>query len=448
MSSDNPVAIRVVGLSKSFKTFRTPFEKVKHILFPNADAGLVASGAPSHAFRALDDVSFEVRRGKAFGIMGQNGSGKSTLLQIISGIMAPSAGSVFVKGRVAALLELGSGFNPEFTGRENVYLNASVLGLSKSEIDDKFDAIAGFAEIGEHIELPVKTYSSGMMLRLAFAVQVAIEPEILIIDEALAVGDAKFQLKCFRRLDDLKTKGTTILFVSHATELVKTFCDEAMLLQNGKMVSIGDPNSVASKYYSVLFPDPAQSAEPSADKLDGEKEGGANEGDPNSPTTTLVASPRQSWGVGGARVASMRVHGLRAPNQLPQKSDLTIDLDLEFDRTRIEDICREHGIASDLFVGVRVDTSRGVILFDLAAEGRHPSLKIDPSLLNKATVSINCSMPVLAPGDYFLTPGIAMGSESRLIPLWSSDDAVMIAIGSDQIVRGLMRPEFSFRRIA
>jgi lipopolysaccharide transport system ATP-binding protein len=447
MSSDNSVAIRAVGLSKSFKTFRSPFDKVRHIFSPSAD--FTAKGEPANEFRALDDVSFEVGRGKAFGIMGQNGSGKSTLLQIISGIMAPTAGSVFVKGKVAALLELGSGFNPEFTGRENVYLNASVLGLSKSEIDDKFDAIADFAEIGEHIELPVKTYSSGMMLRLAFAVQVAIEPEILIIDEALAVGDAKFQVKCFRRLDDLKAKGTTILFVSHATELVKSFCDEAMLLQKGKLVRIGNPNSVASKYYSLLFPDPTLSAEPSPDKLDSEKEGGANEGivDPNSPTTTLVASPRQSWGVGGARVATMRVHGLRAPNQLPQKSELAIDLDLEFDRTRIKDICREHGIASNLFVGVRVDTSRGVILFDLAAEGRHPSLKIDPSSLDEATVSISCTMPVLAPGDYFLTPGIAMGSESRLIPLWSSDDAITISIGSDQIVRGLMRPEFSFRRI-
>ncbi|HVI77847.1 MAG TPA: ABC transporter ATP-binding protein, partial [Candidatus Acidoferrum sp.] len=254
MSSETSVAIRVDRVSKSFKTFGR-LARLRDLLVPAPSTISNENSASPNAFRALDNVSFQVERGTAFGIMGQNGSGKSTLLQIISGIMTPSAGSVTVNGKVAALLELGSGFNPEFTGIENVYLNASVLGLSKSEIDDKLDAILSFADIGEHVGLPVKTYSSGMMLRLAFAVQVAIEPEILIIDEALAVGDAKFQLKCFRRLEDLKSRGTTILFVSHATELVKSFCDSALVLEKGKLIFLGDAKVACIKYYETMFPD-------------------------------------------------------------------------------------------------------------------------------------------------------------------------------------------------
>jgi len=199
-------------------------------------------------FWALKGISFDLKKGETVGIIGRNGSGKSTLLQIIAGTLAPTTGTVRLNGRVAALLELGSGFNPEFTGRENVYLNGSILGLKKSEIDKRFDEIAAFADIGEFIEQPVKTYSSGMVVRLAFAVSVNVKPEILILDEALSVGDAAFQFKCLQRLEQLKRSGTSLLFVSHSMEMVKTFCERAVYLKQGIQHATGPPDEIAEFY--------------------------------------------------------------------------------------------------------------------------------------------------------------------------------------------------------
>jgi lipopolysaccharide transport system ATP-binding protein len=203
-------------------------------------------------FWALNDVSFEVKKGETVGIIGRNGSGKSTLLQLICGTLTPSAGSIETTGRVAALLELGSGFNPEFTGRENVYMNGAILGLTRDEIDARFDSIASFADIGEFIEQPVKTYSSGMLVRLAFAVSVCVEPDILIVDEALAVGDMNFQAKCITALSRIQEKGTTILFVSHDVGTIKSLCSRCIYLEHGKLKEIGPAPDVAELYVRVM----------------------------------------------------------------------------------------------------------------------------------------------------------------------------------------------------
>ncbi len=208
-------------------------------------------------FWALKDVSFDVKNGETVGIIGRNGSGKSTLLQIITGTLAPTEGTVITHGRIAALLELGSGFNPDFTGRENVYLNGALLGFSTAQIDEKFDAIASFADIGEHLDQPVKTYSSGMLVRLAFAVQVQVEPEILIVDEALAVGDALFQKRCFQRIEKLVSDGTTVLFVSHDQESVRTLTNRALLLNKGRSVEWGLSSEVVLKYRKLLHDEEA-----------------------------------------------------------------------------------------------------------------------------------------------------------------------------------------------
>jgi lipopolysaccharide transport system ATP-binding protein len=206
-------------------------------------------------FWALRDISFTVERGEAVAIIGRNGSGKSTLLQIIAGTLAPTTGTVEARGRIAALLELGSGFNPEFTGRENVFLNGAILGLSRREVERRFDDIAGFAEIGEFIDLPVKTYSSGMVVRLAFAVQVQLWPDLLIVDEALAVGDEKFQRKCYDRLDALRAQGVTILLVTHSAQTVLRYCQRAMLLERGAMQNIGPSKQVVDLYHALLYAD-------------------------------------------------------------------------------------------------------------------------------------------------------------------------------------------------
>jgi lipopolysaccharide transport system ATP-binding protein len=203
-------------------------------------------------FWALHDVTFEIRRGETFCIIGENGCGKSTLLQIVAGILAPSSGTVRVHGRVSALLELGAGFNPEFSGRDNVYLNGSILGLTTRQIDERYADIEAFAEIGEFIRQPVKTYSSGMVVRLAFAVAIHVDPEILLVDEALAVGDIYFRQRCMRKVHELRARGVTILFVTHAVGEVKAIGDRALWLDRGRIAEIGDPGTVVSHYLAAM----------------------------------------------------------------------------------------------------------------------------------------------------------------------------------------------------
>jgi ABC-type polysaccharide/polyol phosphate transport system ATPase subunit len=232
-------------VSKSYPIYRKPVDRLRELLTLNRLSF-------HQDFWALRDVTFDVRRGETFCIIGENGSGKSTLLQILAGILAPSSGTVEVKGRVAALLELGSGFNPEFTGRDNVYLNAAILGLSRKEIDSRYPAIEQFAEIGDFINQPVKTYSSGMAVRLAFSVAIHVDPEILLVDEALAVGDIYFRQRCMRKVHELRTRGVTILFVSHSMGDVKAIGDRTLWLDKGSVRGLGPTDQVVSHYLAAM----------------------------------------------------------------------------------------------------------------------------------------------------------------------------------------------------
>ncbi len=250
--SSSDVAIRVQGLSKCYEIYDTPQDRLKQFVLPYIQR--LIGQTPKQYFRefwALKDVSFEIRKGETVGIIGRNGSGKSTLLQMICGTLSPTSGNIQTHGRIAALLELGSGFDPEFTGRENVYINAAVLGLSNEEIDSRFDEIAAFADIGEFIDQPVKTYSSGMMVRLAFSVSINVDPEILIVDEALSVGDELFQRKCFSRIEDIKKAGCTILFVTHATQTVLELCGRGLLLKQGHSIFFGNSHRAVNLYYKT-----------------------------------------------------------------------------------------------------------------------------------------------------------------------------------------------------
>jgi len=253
MSSNDNVAIRISNLSKCYHIYNKPQDRLKQSILPRIHRLFGRQGKQYYReFWALKDVSFEIQKGETVGIIGRNGSGKSTLLQMICGTLTPTSGSIQTNGRIAALLELGSGFNPEFTGRENVYMNASVLGLSNAEIDARFDDIAAFAEIGDFIEQPVKTYSSGMMVRLAFAVIAHVEADILVIDEALAVGDAFFTQKCMRFLRRFMETGT-VLFVSHDTGAVVNLCNKGVLLNHGEIVEIGTPKEISEHYLATLY---------------------------------------------------------------------------------------------------------------------------------------------------------------------------------------------------
>lgn len=364
MSSE--IAIKVENLSKCYQMYDHPRDRLKQFVLPRVQR-LVAQPQRCYYrdFWALKDVSFEVEQGEAVGIIGRNGSGKSTLLQCITGTLAPTSGSVKTQGRIAALLELGSGFNPEFTGRENVYLNGALLGFTRDQIDEKFDAIAGFADIGLHLDQPVKTYSSGMMLRLAFAVQVQVEPEILIIDEALAVGDALFQKRCFQRIERLLSNGTTLLFVSHDQESVRTLTKRAVLLTKGCVTASGLSSEVVLEYRRQLHDDESsyfsdvanRLAEKAAQTQALEFKATVNA---NQAMGDMVAqakssrSDRLSFGDGEAKILKVDILGADG-----EASTVFYPGDL----VRIKITCQSQIDTDKLNVGVRIRNKEGVKIY-------------------------------------------------------------------------------------
>lgn len=237
--------ISLKGISKCYKQYAHPIDRLKEVILPQK--------ARATEFWALKHIDLSIGRGETLGIVGRNGSGKSTLLQIIAGTLTPTGGQREVNGRISALLELGSGFNPEFTGRQNVFFNGRLLGLEHQEIEASFDNITEFADIGEFIDQPVKTYSSGMFVRLAFAVAINVNPDILIVDEALAVGDEAFQRKCFSRIRGFQEQGKTILFVSHSSTSILDLCNRAILVDHGEIILAGSPKLIVSKYHKLLY---------------------------------------------------------------------------------------------------------------------------------------------------------------------------------------------------
>ena len=328
--SSEAAAIEVKGLSKRYEIYAQPRDRLKQFILPRLHAVAAPSRPPPQYFRefwALRDVSFSMRRGETLGIIGQNGSGKSTLLHLICGTLAPTTGEVAVRGRISALLELGSGFNPEYSGRDNVFLSGQVTGLTRAEVEERYDSIAAFADIGEFIDRPVKTYSSGMVVRLAFATQTALDPDILIVDEALAVGDMSFQIKCFARMNQLRERGVTILFVSHGLGTVISFCDRALYLRQGVQVALGPASEVARRYEQDSLADKMVARQPPTSPA-----GGASELAPASapsasafarsaiqfkPRFTEFASMGERKGSGAATVESFALLG---DDALPRES--------------------------------------------------------------------------------------------------------------------------------
>jgi ABC-type polysaccharide/polyol phosphate transport system ATPase subunit len=259
LQMSSKIAIEVNNLSKCYQIYEKPQDRLKQFILPHVYRTMgITPKTYFKEFWALSEASFKIQKGETIGVIGRNGSGKSTLLQLICGVLNPSNGSLKINGRVAALLELGSGFNPEFTGKENVYLNANVLGLSIREVDERYEKIISFADIGDFINHPVKTYSSGMVVRLAFAVASSVDPEILIVDEALAVGDAEFQAKCYRRFQELRNNGVTVILVTHDIGAVIQLCNRAIVLQKGKIVASGLPKEMGDEYRRLCAEESSQ----------------------------------------------------------------------------------------------------------------------------------------------------------------------------------------------
>jgi lipopolysaccharide transport system ATP-binding protein len=336
--------------------------------------------------------------------VGPNGSGKSTLLEILCGTSTATRGQTEVKGRVAALLELGAGFNPEFTGRENVLLNAAIQGISREVIESRFNEIEKFAGIGEFIEHPVKTYSSGMYVRLAFAAAVGMEPEILIIDEALAVGDIRFQRKCYRHFHELQSRGTTVIFVTHAVELVRSHCDRAILLNKGKIDSIGAPKDVIHDYLELMFaPNPRKDSVPE---------------DIESTEMVPTALPRSEfndscvhrrsynrdefrWGNGHAEIRDFSIKTSQGEDPVTFERGAPIELQMNV---------YFHESMKDVIYGLTIRTVDGVMVFGANTRSRHMDTK---SRVRGETAIIQfCFTLNLLPGEYFLSLGVAQDDDS------------------------------------
>ncbi len=436
MSSDD-IAIRVQGVSKCYEIYHRPQNRLKQIVLPGLQKVLGQSPKNYYEpFWALKDINFEIKRGESVGIIGQNGSGKSTLLQLITGILRPTTGTVEVNGKVAALIELGSGFNPEFTGRENVYLNASILGLTREETDQKFDQIAAFADIGEHLEMAVKTYSSGMMMRLAFAVQMAVDPDVLIIDEALGVGDAKFQLKCFKKLADLKANGTTILFVSHAVELIRSFCEVGIVLNKGELIYNGNSRAATVIYLSILFPKEHKNELPKAINKDLD----TKVIEKYSSSSILRVEPESmdchTFGLGGARIINFELHDITYPNILTSGQKTKIQCDFTWDLDVINKLILE-GYSNNISVGIAFADKQGNYIF--GCNGFDAGLEIECINANSCGSAFSFELPFLMEGDYFINISIAFGTLSHHVELKWYDCAIPVKIlKSERNVFGLM----------
>lgn len=428
---EDDIVLSVRNVSKCFEMYEKPVHRLYQTLFAGHKKFY-------KEFWALRDISFEVRRGECVGIIGRNGAGKSTLLQIITGTLAPTTGEVKMKGRVAALLELGSGFNPEFTGRENVYLNGSILGLTKAEIDARYDEILAFADIGEFIDQPVKTYSSGMMVRLAFSVQVMVDPDILIVDEALAVGDAAFQRKCFARLQDLIRSGTTLFLVTHDISTVRSICSRVVYLKGGQIVMIGEAKRVSGLYMRDIFPDQAEGKSDSTERAEISREEGAEASAIQPNDEHRLVWRRQeggsviSFGAGVGWIDEVVISGLKSGNVMPRRGKVRIQIRVSWDieATRAY-IAKEH-LVSNLYYGFSVMTQNNVQLF--GGNTYTQGLRIDPASRSSHMATFEVDWPELQIGSYFLSVAISAGTPRASAHLKWSDFALELV--SDEEIRG------------
>ena len=401
-------AVELEEVSKSYRIFSRPIDRLKNMF----------GGGKFQDVSALSEISFKIPTGSCLGILGRNGAGKSTLLQIITGILQPTAGRVKINGRVSALLELGAGFNPDFSGRENVMLSAALHGWSDEEIRSKFGEIERFADIGAFIEQPVKTYSSGMMIRLAFAVAIHVDPDILIIDEALAVGDAKFQSKCFRKFEEFREQRKTIILVTHSPELVVRHCDSAIVLENGRLYFQGGPNDAVNEYLQLLF---------GSDVAPQLRESAAAENNPvdfsacdwREFSTSRESEDRLSerpgynrgefrWGNGDAKILDCFVSTDRTSyaNHCFASDDLTIAFRASFLRD----------VAAPIY-GLTLKTPDGVAVYGFNSRDSQTNPVFVPQRAGDSVVARFRLSPRLIGGNYLLSFGVAEQRGDEVVPL-------------------------------
>ncbi len=409
------LALHLDGLSKKYPIYARPGLKLWE---------LISLGRKRfhREFWALKDICLQVDSGSTVAIIGQNGSGKSTLLQIVAGILRPTAGQCRVQGRVSALLELGAGFNPEFTGRENVFMNGAILGLSRHEITHRLPSILEFAEIGEFIDRPVKTYSSGMFMRLAFAVAIHVEPDILLVDEALSVGDLIFQHRCINRIRRLSQLGKTVLFVTHDLQAVTQFCDRAILLDEGRKLEDGEPEKVVRRYRALIFERERKTIGVGKDRVELEQDG-------SLPVVDAIPYIHHRYGEGGAEIMGILLHSMDGLvlNEVEAGQEVRLLISARFHRSM------EHPI-----IGFTVRDRLGVEV--TSSNTSYEGLDLPPVRAgNVISAGFRIRIPALRPGSYSISPAIAQGNIwEHTIEDWI-DNAYIINILDRGLVYGLMR---------
>lgn len=444
------VAIKVENLSKCYQIYDKPRDRLKQFILPRLQRIM---GRPSNQyfreFWALKDVSFEVKKGETVGIIGRNGSGKSTLLQMICGTLNPTSGSITTHGRIAALLELGSGFNPEFTGRENVYMNASILGLSKDEIDARFDNIANFADIGEFIEQPVKTYSSGMMVRLAFAVIAHVDANILVVDEALSVGDAVFTQKCMRFIRSFQQNGT-LIFVSHDIASVQNLCRSGIWLNNGKIEQIGVAKHITEAYLQYTLQETygeeavltsiTQSAVGDESSVELTVSNTKNQAIDYGVVATVLDNidAAKGWKTGRAEILSVSL------------THLSPGLEGLFEggeRVRVTVRSKANELLQNPILGFLVRDRLGQ---DLFGENTLRFTDVMPTPISAGVTFegvFDFRLPMLPNGQYSVMASVADGDSNRNIQHHWINDALIISVSSSKVRYGLVGVPFESVRL-
>lgn len=434
------IAISARNVAKIYQIYDAPLDRIKQSLWRGKKRFY-------REFQALKDISFEISKGETVGIVGRNGSGKSTLLQLICGILSPTSGEIQIDGRVAALLELGAGFNPEFSGRENVFLNAAIMGISVEEISSQFDRIAAFADVGAFMDQPVRTYSSGMYVRLAFATAIHVSPDILIVDEALSVGDEAFQRKCFARIHEIKKNGGTILFVSHAASAVVELCDRAILLDQGEVLLCGKPKQVITQYHRLIY-SPADNIESIKTAIRNESAGTTLAGadatsqagasveaedffDPHLQAQSVLKYEPQGAVIDTPTIST--TSGERV-NILRRGEDYVYSYDVYFSETAHLVIC-----------GTMIKTVSGLELGGLMTHAvGHGIDEIAAGTRLKPEFKFRCN---LTPGVYFMNAGVSGIRNGEAVFLHRIVDAVMFRVQpeTDLVISGTV--DFSSPKI-
>jgi lipopolysaccharide transport system ATP-binding protein len=421
--TSRPIAILARGLTKSFAIYQRPGLRLKEIFWPGRRSF-------HQEFVALRDLDLEVYKGETVGIVGRNGSGKSTLLNLVCGTLEPTSGQIQTSGHLAPMLALGAGFDPEFTGRENVLMNAAIIGIPRREIEQRLDSIIAFAGIGEFFDRPVKLYSSGMYARLAFAIAINADPEILVIDEILSVGDEAFGRKCFARLEDLKSQGSTILFVSHSSQMVIELCDRAVLIEGGERLLSGTPRDVVAYYHKLLYA-PEEQRPSLVEEIRVFDETGSAPGKKEPTETADQDEPRMLGSFDpnlqpestseyerlGAQIQNIRILNQKGDvvNVLERGGEYTYEYEVLFTET-----------AYGVRFGMMIKTGTGLEIAGQVSHAAHDVIENIPKS-HRARVGLPFKAN-LAPGTYFVNAGVMGQREGEITYLHRILDAVAFRV--------------------